>query len=227
MACPRAGYLGAKDPGLKGTAGKGVQWLWRLTPLCRGAVRFSWHEPICHLVLLLQFYMCPVWCLPRSASGEPVAPACGWCAFTATVWAACKYGSSAPISPIPCTAGSCCSAGSCSPFSKELKLLLLQLHAQMLLWPLAGMQEHGCFTCKQLLSLRSTKITGWTLQCVTQPARTPGESVQTTWCWPCVCKGSSGQRAWLTQTQPGRCKWFFTASAITKWQKGWGWQFVL
>lgn len=115
------------------------------------------------------------------SSGEPVAPACGWCAFTATVWAACKYGSSAPISPIPCT------AGSCSPFSKELKLLLLQLHAQMLLWPLAGMQEHGRFTCKQLLSLRSTKITGWTLQRVTQPARTPGESVPTTWCWPCVC----------------------------------------
>ena len=77
MACPRAGSLGAKDPGSGGAAGKGVQWLQPLALQHCGAVCFLWHEPMCHLALLLKFYMCPVWHLPSSASREPMAPACG------------------------------------------------------------------------------------------------------------------------------------------------------
>lgn len=195
------GLLGVKDPGLGSAAGKGVQWLWPLAPQHHGAACFLWHELICHPVLPLKFYTCPVWCRPSSASRELLTPACSWCAFTVTVWAACKYSRSTPLSLIPCTTGSCCSASSCWPFSKERKLLL-QLRVED---TSAGMQKHGSFICKKLLSLRSTKVTGWILHGVAQPAKTIGESVRTTWSWSCICKGSASHCSQLAKTGPGCC----------------------
>lgn len=121
-----------------GSAGPAAPW-------CR--VCFLWHEPICDL-MLLNFLLGPVWCLPSSARAEPIALLVAD-ALPQGLQAACNHSRCAPISPIPCTASLC----------NELKPPVAALgHARAAV----TMSDLICMTSKSL-SLRSTKIPGWTL----------------------------------------------------------------
>lgn len=71
----------------------------------------------CSFTRVLSVYMCP-----SSVSGEPTTPAYSWCTFIVTVWAACKYSKSTPVSPSPAPLGLAALPALAGPSLKNVNL---------------------------------------------------------------------------------------------------------